>query len=260
MASLQTLSLERSLAPILPFSPLFHPFSKPFSSVFSLFAGHVPAVMSRLSHRQQKVSDYTQAPPHRHVSRASQLHPSFTQPFGRLNRMCHDVSRRHDVSLVICSKARVTLAGVRRSEDLWGVHWKHLKLINGIQYPLKHCSKCIIHKLWNWHCYPGIATPTLVWGLCFRRSISQGSAASLHPLAPKHIYNSGRELLHLPCHCQLHEFQGTSLILGAGHQAVSSLSHIAIDLKRITFSLHWAVAARSLLDERRTCSSQNQSV
>lgn len=204
--------------------------------LFSLFAGHV-RVMSRLSHRQQKVSDYTQAPPHlRHE------HPSFTQP-----RATCDLPIQGTCHIGWCT-----------SHQRPGVHLKHVKPINGIQHPLNN------EMLWNWHRYPGIATPTLVWVLCFRRSISQGSAASLHPLAPKHTTLAARELLHL--HCQTVTVSSMNLKAQAWFWEPDT----KLSLPLVTLQLIWngsrfpciqgSAAARSLLDERRTCSSQNQSV
>ena len=146
MASLQTLSLECSLATTLPLLSLVLPFCR---SCPCDVQTQPPTAKSKWLHPS---------------STSRHEHPSFTQP-----RVTCDLPIQGTCHIGWCT-----------SHQRPGVHLKHVKPSNGIQHPLNN------EMLWNWHCCPGIATPTLVWVLCFRRSISQGSAASLHPLAPKH--------------------------------------------------------------------------
>lgn len=212
--------------------------------LFSLFAGHV-RVMSRLSHRQQKVSDYTQAPPHlRHE------HPSFTQP-----RVTCDLPIQGTCHIGWCT-----------SHQRPGVHLKHVKPINGIQHPLNN------EMLWNWHRYPGIATLALLpWHYYPDACLSSLLPAQHIPRFRSKFasfstktYNSGRELLHL--HCQTVTVSSMNLKAQAWFWEPDT----KLSLPLATLQLIWngsrfpciqgSAAARSLLDERRTCSSQNQSV
>ena len=150
MASLQTLSLECSLATTLPLLSLVLPFC-----------------------RSCPCDVQTQPP----TAKSKWLHPSSTS--------------RHEHPSFTPATSHLWFANPRHVSH-WLVYvasktWCTLKACQTYQRNSTPIEQWNVVKLalLPWHCCPGIATPTLVWVLCFRRSISQGSAASLHPLAPK---------------------------------------------------------------------------
>lgn len=202
MASLQTLSLECSLATPLPLLSLVLPFCR---SCPCDVQTQPPTAKSKWLHPSSTSL----------ASRASQLHPATSHLwFANPRHVSHWL-------VYVASKTWCTL--------------KACQTYQRNSTPIEQWNVVKLASL-PWHCYPDACLSSLLPAQHIPRFRSKFASFSTK------TYNSGRPWAFAPTlsdsHCQLHEFEGTSLILGARHQAVSSLSHIAIDLKRITFSLH----------------------